>query len=1313
MTAVMASFSTTDPIVPGVTLVEASAGTGKTYSIASLFLRLVAERGLPVDQILVVTFTNAATSELRGRIRERLVEAVSVLEASVDGRPHDQPKDLDLALLLQAPSDELRVRLRRLRSAREDFDLAAISTIHGFCQRMLGTYAFESGTGFDLELVADTAKVVDEILGDYLTRRACTEELEVFDQLVKLAKLGDQELRQIARDVMQAGGAELEPAWGDAWRNVRCEWLAAIEEFRQFWVSPEGEAAVVPAIVAECERKKGKRLDGSAYQSKRTYDHAKSFGEWLATGGVPTPGWRDRPWARYFSEANAVAKKASKSEEVFSHPGMAAWDRVLAGNDRYFDGARAEFAGWVRREVRKRLLARSQQSFDDLLSNLADKIASPGGGPLIAAIRRKYRAALIDEFQDTDSVQWAIFSRVFADDPEAILFLIGDPKQAIYSFRGADVFVYRDARKRAQQSRTMTVNYRSEKRYVQAMNCLYGEQGCPFGLDFINYVPVVPSAEHEQACITLPQGRAPLQLRWFDARCVPGMQDDAKVSKEQGWRVLPGLVAEDVASLLSSGVRIVDPKAPKGTDPWRAVRPGDVAVLVRKHRQARAVCEALGARGLPAIISQAGSVFDTEQAVALGRWLDAVAEPGSESRARALAITAEFGWTAAQIDEALRGVSHSWRDWMGSISGWHRKFEQRGFAVAIHEALTLSGSSASPSPTERLLGLRDGERRLTNLRHVVELAQQAAQGEHLGPSGLARWLWEQRERTDIERDAAQLRLESEADAVQVVTLHTSKGLQYSVVVLPYFWDGRTGIKPGHVRYHPEDGTSGVRLDLSLDTKSEPGAGHKARAEAEAVQEGLRLLYVGLTRARYHAVAYWGLCGEEDAPNAPLGIALHGAGAKNSVPVAQRRIALAINDKALRGELLADLGKMSETSRGASDAPPTIGWSVCMPASDGRWADPQLQGGQDDTLRTRLFTRSGFGTVWRRVSYSALTHGKEVDLAKATADSEKQQDAGQDHDDEEREAAMAVALPLEPAKLGGAEPDVPLAVFLRGTGPGKFVHKVFEELDFVSLAERADKRASQKRSLLELVESLGRRMGLPSAVQHALLSEHLPRILETPLLRTPSVIRLRDLGVQDRLDELRFDLPLAGRERGDVVKGEDFAKVFLERKGDAAMPQEYIDLLQGMKFGMFAGFLTGSIDLVFRAVQGEHEKWFVADYKTNRLGEWVETEKGERRFASTARHYSHDWMRAEMMRHNYFVQYHLYLVALHRYLRWRKPDYDYDRHVGGALYLFVRGMTSSEGSRDGDGELGVFHDKPPRAVIERLSTLFEGQAGGVR
>lgn len=905
------------------TLIEASAGTGKTWTLATLYLRLLVERQLDVGQILVVTYTNAATAELRERIRSRLREAVAVFEREA-ARPDEARDDGMSAGPLRhlvehcRGTGTLKQASKHLLGALRGFDEAAIFTIHGFCQRILIENAFESGVAFDAELVTDERPLCSEVVQDFWVRHVHAAPPMLVRHLQK--EHGPAKMERLARRLLSSRDVPVLPTDHVAFDATRLDAIAsdlknAALAARDSWAQCSTE---VEALLANA------RLHGTYYPTDKLAARCGELGVYLgraADGAAVEFDYLDR------FTTTKIASSLTKQSTHPSHPFFALCDRVHAAHtaldeecEQQAHSLEGELVRHVGPEVRQRHEAANTQSFDDLLYRLRDALRDELRGPVLAGqIRARFHAALIDEFQDTDPVQYEIFEKVYHGS-RAPLFLIGDPKQAIYAFRGADVFTYVTAKSHASgNAHTLQVNHRSSPRLVAAVNTLFSRVAAPFVFDQIPFVEV---AAREGATSGLDGdigGQPPLEILFAS-----GEEKNGKSVQSKPWatRNVPVLIAGEIVALLESRPRI----------DGRPLHAGDVAVLCRTNKQALEMQAALRSVGVPSVRQGDDSVFESEEAEEIERVLRAVAEPGEPGLLRAALATRLVGLDAEALAK-LHQDETGWDGWAEDFRTWLDAWTAHGFMAGFRRLLERCRTQ------ERLLAYEDGDRRLTNVLHVAELLQSASRTGHRGPLALVDWLSTMRgdreARIEIAAEAAQIRLESDERAVQLVTIHRSKGLEYGVVYCPYTWDGSgLGLDDRQwVRFHDEAN----RGQLTLDLGSPDHGRHKARAELEDFAERLRLLYVALTRARYRCTVVWGHVNGDD--KAPLGYLLHqasGSAADGLVAATQDRVKKMGAAPAARGAAAAGRVRAGR-HRSARGRHPLV--VAAAPAGARRNADP--------------------------------------------------------------------------------------------------------------------------------------------------------------------------------------------------------------------------------------------------------------------------------------------------------------------------------------------------------------------------------------
>ncbi len=826
----------------GVRLIEASAGTGKTYTLATLVTRLVVERGLRIGQILAVTFTEAATQELRKRIRERLQLTLDLVDAPAAA--DEKPEAALTRQLLQAhrersseSDDALR---RRLRQAMLDIDLAAIFTIHGFCARVLREHALESGQAFDAPELLTNDRELREALAADLWRAHALDDASTED-LDKLWPQGHEALAADLKDLLREPvllppTAALPAVVPDELRNAARELMDAF--------AAHGEAfrtALLAALDA-------KVLNGQSYKADWINDLFDAAARWQEGGDADRP-FEHPKLANLQREALLAKTNAKAAGQTPDSPlcdALPAYQQALQAQADYVANRRAALLHRIRDDARTRLALRKRQlrvqTYDDMIDGVADALAGPNGAALAHNLRAQYAVALVDEFQDTDTRQWAIFETIFGSgSPAPALFLIGDPKQAIYGFRGGDVHTYLDAAKVAEAAPALSHNFRSRPALLKAVAALYGNVDNKVSTQpDINFHPVEAGGKRSDADLQRDANPAPALTVWQ----APPTGEFNKKGEPTAWSAPKSRALATNACVTAIHAVLSDARAGNAMIEGKPVQPGDIAVLVRSHREATLIQQALAQAGIPAVAAGKQSLFATGEARDLHALLLALLHTGDDGRLRAALSSVLVGVDAAHID-ALHSDADAHRHWQQQALTWRERV-LRGGPLAL-----IGDLCAANAP--RLLGLLDGERRVSNYLQLAEQLQEA-QTNALGLHGLVDWLGQRIADADADDEIQLLRLESDARRVQIVTLHKSKGLEYPLVFLPFVGIGRNAASPGsHCIVHAEsmgEQSGGRRLHWKLDLPEAQWDTAKATWQAEQRAEDARLLYVGLTRAEH-------------------------------------------------------------------------------------------------------------------------------------------------------------------------------------------------------------------------------------------------------------------------------------------------------------------------------------------------------------------------------------------------------------------------------------------------------------------------------
>ena len=1194
----------------GIRLIEASAGTGKTWTLAALYVRLVLGHGgqppqLPA-QILVVTFTRAATAELRERIRERLATAAAAFRAQ------QEPDDFLKGLIAEYPDPINRaVAARQLDLAAQWMDEAAVYTIHGWCQRMLAQHAFEGSES--AEAIADEHARLAEAVRDYW--RCFYAGLDNADAASIAALWRDpQSLQRVVKSLLRQPAHHLRvnaqplPAIDDlasALHRREAPRRNAEQTARALW---SADADAVEQMLRTAVQTRA--LKNNIYKPDNLDREMADLRAWL--GGAEA----DRTLlARYTQEK--LDNSTSKNGAATTHPAFAAVQALIDAWEAEPPLAPlllAHAVPWIAARVEHIRERQATPSFDDMLQQLDTALSGPHGSQLAETIATQYPLALIDEFQDTDPLQWRIFQRIYANRSNTGLLLIGDPKQAIYGFRGADIHTYLNARGHAQKPTwTLTTNYRSAPALVAAVNRLfqYADRQ-PLGAFAFDHgthgLPFIPM-----------QAKGLKQSLQLDHRPMAAMQfyvlaTDKTLSTgtyiETAAAHAAACIVEMLEAAQSERCVFVDER-----NALTALRPRDVAILVRDGREGSAMRKALRQRGIASVyLSERDSVYASAEASDILLWLQACAAPSSDRAMRAALASTTMDRSLAELDR-LNNDEGYWEQCGEQFRTLQIIWQRHGVLAMLHNLLHTFDLPA------RLLAKPQGERTLTNLQHLAELLQHAAttlDGEHALTHYLATQIARAIEHDTETSEEQIVRLESEADLVKVVTIHKAKGLQYPVVMLPFICRFREPPSNSPQPWHDDQGQTWIDL--------QPDQNARLRIERERLQEDLRLLYVALTRAQY---ACW------------LGVA----------PVVDGRSKTPVLHRSAFGYVLSggepigpdDLLARMQTLCGDDGDMQII---LATEAANTRLYHASPRSGTNYPARTYALSPPD---PWWIASYSSLTHGAGETIRHAAPETATQ--------DVLTEAAR------ESTDGAIVTHDQSIHAFPRGAEPGTFLHDLLEWVAEAGFASTATHSAALEQQIARRCQRRGWQAWIVP------LAQWLTSLLHTPLaLPDGGTLALAHLDDRQRYQaELEFWFEANGV---DTQRLDDLVSHYtLDGAPRPPIPHNRIN-----------GMLKGFIDLIV-----EHDgRYYVIDYKSNWLGE-------------TANAYNAAAMRDATLLSRYDLQYAIYTLALHRQLRARLKNYDYNRHVGGVLYLYLRGI-------DHAGH-GIHTERLPYALIDAMDHLF--------
>ncbi len=1074
----------------GTNLIEASAGTGKTYAIASLYLRLLVELELLPEQILVVTYTEAATQELRSRIRNRIREALEVMEG---GETTDAFLD---ELHEKASQSGMKRVCDLLERALGAFDTASIFTIHGFCLRALQDNAFESGSLYDTELVTDQTGLLRDIVEDFWRMHFFREPAPLLGYTLR-NRHSPETFISLLKNLHAGTGVKVIPDFCDEEiRTLDEECCAAYSETSDLW---QHERESITELLTT---NKGLKRSQETYRADLLEPLFADMDAFVAAGN-PYDLFAD--FNKFTASAIGEGTKLKNTPPI--HPLFASCQRLNDAVQSRFLALKAELVRFYRDSLPQRKRASNVRFFDDLLEDLYRALRSDGGGVILAGLlRTKYRAALIDEFQDTDPVQYEIFRSIYAGS-DVPLFLIGDPKQAIYSFRGADIFAYMRAAREVREERcfTLTDNWRSAPPLLDAFNILFDNRKRPFLYDEILYHPLA-SGNREKGERGEGSGSEPMQL-WFM---------DSSDEKSGVWTVEDAgafaskAVAGEIVRLLQDGETLVGGKL---------LTAGDIAVIVRTHRQAAMVLSALSARGIAGVMRSDKSIFATREAEELRILFSALGDPSNEPKVRAALVTDLLGRSGNEI-ATLLDDEESWTECLRSFRRYHELWLQRGCMVMSRELMASEGVRG------RLLGYADGERRLTNILHCFELLHGEAHERGLGMEGLIAWFSERLGAED-EQEEHQIRLETDEAAVKIVTIHVSKGLEYPVVFCPFLWGG-VNHKGEVVMFHNE------QWQLVKDFGSSDIDSHRSLAAKESLAESLRLLYVALTRAKYRCYL---LAGKTRADTSPINYLLHASGGTRKME--NPAMALVAEMKAMSATTMA--GQLQEFA-GSSGG--TIGFRLMNRADVVEKSHLSRLPTTSDQPHLRSFTGK-VDTGWRISSFTSFSRHEF---------GPRPQSAELPDRDEARQAGES------PMTAAGGQS---IFTFPKGAQAGIFMHGIFEKLDFAKPSDEL---------IHELVlQGLKRYNYKPEWEPHITGMVH--NVLRTTLSSPDAPFTLGTLKKGCWSAELEFFFPLRfinSSRLGDLLAHHGF----LSGGIDLAL------LAEALQFKPVKGMLMGFIDMVF-------------------------------------------------------------------------------------------------------------------------------------
>ena len=1263
----------------GASLIEASAGTGKTYTIVNLYIRLLLGHGcepLGVEQILVVTFTNAATGELKERIRQRLRKAYLDFFARAS-------KDIFIQQLIEQ-SDNVELDCQRLALASKQMDEAAVYTIHGFCHKALTEHAFESGAMYEQSFILDESEWLKIAAEDYWRKHVVTLPQHTLQLLLKHWATPDAMIKGIGRLLSQHATPHQTKDIDSAIKSVD-QYAQQVTKLKRWWLSNDVSLQLSKA-----------NLNGRAKLGKLpTLQDMQAFCKSdLLQIDFDKTGWQ------LFSPEQ-IAKAAKKGSEDLSHLDFSQFEQLQSMLLRCQQNLILAFSQHAMSVVSTNLKSHKDMlhllSPDDLLTGLQRAISQQAGtddNTLANTIRQNYPAALIDEFQDTDPVQFEVFQGIYGasqQEPDlgpndknsdedidnnsgensfdnnsklsteikhgadfknnsstiskdssstiskgssrlstSCWIMIGDPKQAIYAFRGADIFTYIKAKEWVNNKRhfTLATNWRSAPKLVNGINQLF--ENSRKGFLFEQSIPFYPVKAGQDFDGLTVQGKVVESLD-FQHLC---SSENLPISASDASNQLAIATANQISHWLQ--LAQTDQAQIKN----RAITAGDCCVLVRNRNEAQVIKHALSAVNVASVFLARKSVFATQIAADVLRLLKALSQPTDERLLKAALMSELFSFNAQQLDTLFNDES-SWQDVLEQRFYWHQTWQKRGLIRAINQVLQhfdVEQGLIKHQP--------DGLRRVTDLRHLTELLQQQSL-QLVGEAQLIHWFESCLLEPDHNSDNQQMRLESDANLVQIITLHSSKGLEFPLVFIPFASSYKTAQQ---ALYHNDE--QQLEVDFLIQEQN------LQKADFERLAEDIRLFYVAVTRAVYYcSIGVWNISLGKSKKVSGFGQSALGCllmSAKDQPDShSQDNAEVAITDQHISQRIQALSAKCDLSYRHFTQAQSEPPQGLVSQDSDIEL--PKLKA----LNLTRPVSRA-----WRLTSYSAIS-SQQVHLDMPAPG----QDEGQDPVFNQLLNQVQDEALTEQSSLNSELAQNPFS-FERGANAGSFLHGVLENIDL-----------QKPEQLAEVITQQSIWFGIGEQ-WHDCLENWLTDVLLAPFnveaeaeqvtetnTQTPS-ISLSKLSAKQVKVEMEFHMPL------HEVKVSDFNRI---------INQYFKQHARDYQFEQLNGMIKGFIDLMFE-FEG---KFYVADYKSNHLGDSYDS-------------YHYAAMEQAMTGHDYHLQAILYTLALHRWLKYKLPNYDYHTHIGGAYYLFIRGMSQV---KHGNGVYFVLPEKP---MIEALDDLFLGK-----
>lgn len=1205
----------------GLHLIEASAGTGKTYTLSSLMVRIFLEKYLP-RQVIATTFTRAAAAELKSRIRARLVETYRYLETKRSFTEHElitqaeQEPDLLLQHILKSFATRIAYACERLKLVIDQLDELFVGTLDSFSQKLLREFAFESGKIERAQITDDAKTYSRQLIHDVLREWIQSQPQTVIDALYLAGELKSVDsFVKLVEDSLNFSSAHFKLPEKP---TIQFEQLAQLKQ-----LATEIDLSLLePYYLLDGEHYK--HVSGTIF---RNGAFNKLFSECLPQllqvltqsdsilvfdGSLTAQRELVFKFLGQLADQKVFKKcPAEISAGFYQHPCIQQIQQlfgVLKNYAEQFDQLHIFLKAYLCVEVKKRLPQvlqnKGETTFSQQIRTLSEALKGEQGQRFAVFVQARYPLILVDEFQDTNQDQDDMLASIWRH-PEryqkGCMIMVGDRKQAIYGFRGGDMLTflnaYKDIQAKHGREYKLIHNHRSVADLVEVVDALFQRQ-IDFGEE-VQYDPIRAGTRPHPVLIE-QNNHNPHPLRWLL------LKDKETEAQQVAWKI------RDLLNQSHAGQLYFQKDAQT-----QALNEDDIAVLSRNHDGLDKVQFELERLGIRVNRPSKRSVFDCTVAQDVGALLTAILHPYDEAKVKRALISRLFAMDLKQLlqlEQTAEGLSQ----FMTGFDTIRELWSAQGFLVAWQQCLIQFDIWQNLVAAQS----KDNERVVVNLRHLTEILSQHSE-KYSGAQNLYHWYLKQLS-SPLDRDwELERKLSSEA-GVQLMTIHQSKGLEFKIVFLlgadkPFRENNKTLNFSTQDVVQPDSSQTLTQRVVAIADKTYLNEVELKQHEERALAEQNRLWYVALTRASHRVYA---LLQDLDGKSVS-GLAFW----KNRTEPFQHRCC---TDEMVLEQIPQAIHLAKQTSI----------------------IEIQAQRFPEQRFYSR--GKTSFSYLAQHLKHKAGT-----DLL---ASQSNEAVLAEDELDLINTAEAISAQPIDWIKNN----------FPRGTLAGNFLHEIFEHIDFQCsddwVIEIRRRFKNDYSSLwLDLLSKYKESFPEEEDADNLLylsVAEWLKDILRTPLYQG---FRLNQLQQEQYLSEFPFYLALSDRVLAMTRIQQLFGEYGLN------MPE----LLEARS----ARYLNGSIDLVYF----DGQRYHIADYKSNYLGDDIAD-------------YRSDSIAQSMSLASYWLQAGLYLVALHRYLQVKMQDYQIEQHLGGATYLYLRGMN-------GEAEQGYYYWQPSIEFILRLDAIL--------